>query len=239
MSAIATAASIPHHLRRERRHNPYDAASANLWCLTDTGAAVPEYVECDAGTHQWLMTGQWSFAVTARGMRNALRLHAGITIVAASNVKPKNHRGKLQGGMWNVLVRVEDVRAFVAFRWRMLFVTATSYRVFATAAEAAACVADRDGGAAAPEAAALRRVAALRILHGGAVSAESLRAAAVMAQIPADPAALAPMKVKGVAGMKPVTVEVARDEVPPHVRAIAAAAAASNAAPGPVSDETE
>jgi hypothetical protein len=205
---------------------PYDAETANLWCLADTGAAVPEYVDCDAGTHRWLMMGQCSFAATARGLRNALRQHAGITIVAASNVKPKNHRGKLQGGMWNVLVRVEDVRDFLAFHWRMLFVTATSYRVFATAAEAAACMADRDA-AAAPEAAALRRVVALRILHGGDVSAERLRGAAVMA--PAD-AVAAPVQVKGVAGMKPVTVELAREAVPPHVRAIAAAAAAAAAA---------
>jgi hypothetical protein len=117
----------------------------------DAGPDVPEIADCE--TLEGLvhmLTGQWSFRATARGMRNAIARHTGVRIQFASNIKPKNHRGKLRGGMWNILVRVEDVDAIFAFYRRLLFVTPTTYFVFESAAKAAEYVAQRDAAAAAP-----------------------------------------------------------------------------------------
>jgi hypothetical protein len=135
------------------RYDPYRGIRKLFGIHLDgeAGPDVPEVADCDLHALEGLvhmLTGQWSFAVTARAMRNAIARHTGVRIRFASNIKPKNHRGKLQGGMWNILVRVEDVDAIFAFYRRLLFLTPTTYFVFESEAEAAEYVAQRDAAAA-------------------------------------------------------------------------------------------
>ena len=140
-----------------RRHNPYstDAYAQVGYALAHPDPfaeeAVPEaYTKpsdsaaADDVKPARLMVGQVHFKASAEGLRGLLAAQCGAQVLAASNVKPKGHRGRLQGGLWNVTVRERDVAPLLrAVHKRPVFVTPT---MCATSEAATVAKIPYDGG---------------------------------------------------------------------------------------------
>ena len=142
-----------------RRNNPYskDAYSEVGYALAhpDHLAAptpVPEAVAepadgaevADNETPARVMVGQVHFKASAEGLRGLLAAQCGAQVLAASNVKPKGHRGRLQSGLWNVTVRKCDVAPLLRVVHKApVFVTPT---MCATSTAATVAKIPYDGG---------------------------------------------------------------------------------------------
>ena len=142
-----------------RRNNPYSkdayaqvgyalAHPDHLSAPTPVPEAVAEPADgaevADNEAPARVMVGQVHFKASAEGLRGLLAAQCGAQVLAASNVKPKGHRGRLQSGLWNVTVRKCDVAPLLRVVHKApVFVTPT---MCATSAAATVAKIPYDGG---------------------------------------------------------------------------------------------
>ena len=128
---VASTTTGPVALRR-RQNNPYDLRSVGYVHVCDgkelpttmTGDTVPP-VPPPTIPHAHIVVGQVNFNVTAEDLR-ALFARFDVRVVAASNIRPKGFRGKLQSGLWNVFVAPgHDALASEAVHNELRFASAT------------------------------------------------------------------------------------------------------------------